>query len=92
MNLPTPASDDSSHSRGHKRKRAPAGEQSAGVASASEEEEEEVDEEQREAAKFVKYFDPNQNPDQRREIKRKSRALEREFQGETWPYLTTLGY
>lgn len=30
---------------------------------------------------FNKYFDPNQDPDVRREVKRKSRLLEREFNG-----------
>lgn len=32
--------------------------------------------------KFIRYFDPNQDADERRDIKRKSRALEREFNGE----------
>lgn len=31
--------------------------------------------------KFTKYFDPNQDPEIRRQIKRESRALEREFNG-----------
>jgi hypothetical protein len=32
--------------------------------------------------KFIRYFDPNQDADERRDLKRKSRALEREFNGE----------
>ena len=31
--------------------------------------------------KFTRYFDPNQDADERRDLKRKSRALEREFNG-----------
>lgn len=32
-------------------------------------------------AKFNRYFDPNQDPDERRDVKKQSRALERRFQG-----------
>lgn len=63
-NLPTPTSDGSSGRRGQKRKR-------AHVPSVTEE----LDQEE----KFRRFYDPDQNPDIRREIKRKSRALEREF-------------
>ena len=31
--------------------------------------------------KFTRYFDPNQDAEERRTIKRKSRALERDFNG-----------
>jgi hypothetical protein len=37
-----------------------------------------VDEEE---DKFTRYFDPNQDAEERRTIKRKSRALERDFNG-----------
>lgn len=67
--LPTPSSYDSESdtTRGQKRKRG--GEQTR---------EDESDEEE---ARFNRYFDPNQDPEERREVKRKSRALEREFHG-----------
>lgn len=35
-----------------------------------------------EEERFTRYFDPNQNADERRDIKRESRALDREFRGE----------
>lgn len=88
VSLPTPASDSSNEARGVKRKRLQPQRRATEVVeededdAPEEEEEEEVDEEEGEAAKFVRYFDPNQDPEVRREIKRKSRALEREFQGE----------
>lgn len=66
--LPTPVSEESSDTtRGQKRKRAPQGTQSLEVAEDDE--------------KFTRYFDPNQDPEIRRQVKRKSRALEREFNG-----------
>lgn len=70
--LPTPNSDDSAASRGQKRKRHETipGEQ-------GEEDEDFANEE----ARFNRYFDPNQDQDERREVKRKSRALERDFAG-----------
>lgn len=37
--------------------------------------------------KFTRYFDPNQDADERRDLKRKSRALERDFNGEQRLYL-----
>lgn len=70
--LPTPASDGSSDVRGQKRKRAEA-------AQNVEDDDDEDDED--EEARFNKYFDPNQDQEKRREVKRKSRALERDFQG-----------
>jgi len=63
--LPTPTSEGSDNTRGQKRK-AP---------------EEELDTDEEEELRFKKYFDPNQQADVRREVKRKSRALERDFQG-----------
>lgn len=65
--LPTPTSDSSTGTRGQKRKRshAPAATQ-------------EFDDDEE---KFRRFYDPDQNPDIRREIKRKTRALEREFAG-----------
>jgi hypothetical protein len=62
--LPTPTSENNDSSRGQKRKR---------VVVTVPEGDEETD-------KFNKYFDPNQDPDVRRDVKRRSRALEREFQ------------
>ena len=76
--LPTPSSENSDESRGQKRKRADACSTSH-VDEDAEEEDEDVGEERR----FNKYFDPNQDADERREIKRQSRALERDFQGES---------
>ena len=32
--------------------------------------------------RFNRYFDPNQNPERRREVKKQTRILDREFQGE----------
>ena len=66
--LPTPASDDS-EARGQKRKRG------GNDAMEDHDSDEEAEDE------FTKQYDPNQNPDERREVMRKSRALEREFQG-----------
>lgn len=44
-----------------------------------------------EEGKFNRYFDPNQDADERRKIKRKSRALEREFNGMFQPTLVICG-
>lgn len=69
VSLPTPTSDGSNDaSRGQKRKRVEV------VPSASQYEDPEEE-------RFNKYFDPNQDPEARRDVKRKSRALEREFNG-----------
>ena len=68
--LPTPASDSSSEARGQKRKRG------SGHARQNDEDSGEEDEDG-----FTRDYDPNQDPDERRKIMRKSRALEREFQG-----------
>lgn len=67
--LPTPVSDGSD-SRGQKRKLV-----QIEVAQDDSENEDEAE------ARFNKYFDPNEDPEVRRDIKRKSRALERDFQG-----------
>ena len=69
--LPTPTSDGSGDARGQKRKRV---EVRAGI-------HEEEDDEKEAERKFNQYFDPNQDTEERREVKRKSRALERDFQG-----------
>ncbi|TKA54394.1 hypothetical protein B0A55_12933 [Friedmanniomyces simplex] len=68
--LPTPTSD-ASDARGQKRKRVTL------PPAATQETEDQVDEDYK---KFHEFYDPNQDPDKRREQKRKSRALEREFQ------------
>lgn len=65
--LPTPVSDESETARGEKRKCGQHATQSLKVPS--------------EEDRFTQYFDPNQDPEQRRQVKRKSRALEREFNG-----------
>ncbi|OQO13736.1 hypothetical protein B0A48_01966 [Cryoendolithus antarcticus] len=66
--LPTPTSRHSDGaSSGQKRKRG--SDDSAASPCAAETDEQ----------KFNRYFDPNQDPEERREIKRKSRALERDF-------------
>lgn len=76
--LPTP-SDSSGEARGQKRKRT---EVQRGTNEHDEGgDDDDVVEATREQAKFNRYFDPNQDADERREVKRKSRALEREFQG-----------
>lgn len=65
--LPTPPSNDDHtvDARGQKRKR---------VAAPSV-----VTEEEAEDEAFTRYFDPNQNPDERRDVKRQFRELERGF-------------
>lgn len=73
INLPTPTSDPSDSSRGQKRKRS---EVQADATQGDQEDEVDSDEE-----KHTKYYDPNQDPEIRRQVKRKSRALEREFNG-----------
>ena len=73
-NLPTPTSaDEPGDSRTHKRRRTqePGRTGSPNVGAVDEEED-----------RFTRYFDPNQDADERRTIKRKSRALERDFNGE----------
>ncbi|KAK5174718.1 uncharacterized protein LTR77_001800 [Saxophila tyrrhenica] len=72
-NLPTPQSEGSSGAQGQKRKRG-----SLNAAPTHDEDDEDTDE--REERQFKKYFDPNQDPHVRRDVKRKSRALERDFQ------------
>lgn len=70
--LPTPTSvDDSGVPRAQKRRR------TQGPATTGSPNEEEADDED----KFTRYFDPNQDADERRILKRKSRALERDFNG-----------
>ena len=72
--LPTPASGENNTLRGQKRKRnvePPSGTQMTSGNGPDEDEE-----------RFNKYFDPNQDPEARRQTKREARALEREFNGE----------
>ncbi|KAK5137870.1 hypothetical protein LTR08_006639 [Meristemomyces frigidus] len=64
--LLTPTSDPSDTSRGQKRKRV-------------EIQPTQLTEEEQEEAKLVRYYDPNQNLDERREHKRKSRLIERDY-------------
>lgn len=67
--LPTPTSGGSNDARGgQKRKRT---DQPTSTQTYEDFEEE----------RFHRYFDPNQDAEERRTIKRKSRALEREFNG-----------
>ncbi|KAK5118433.1 hypothetical protein LTR62_002947 [Meristemomyces frigidus] len=69
--LPTPTSDadeNENESRGHKRKRTTIPPRGPQTQSEVEQEEE-----------FTRYFDPNQDPEMRRQVKKKVRALEREF-------------
>jgi non-structural maintenance of chromosomes element 4 len=77
--LPTPASEGSDAARGQKRKRT----------APTDDLEEEDDELNEEELRFNRYFDPNQDPEVRRDIKRKSRALEREFQGKSFNHRFT---
>lgn len=71
--LPTPTSADEHDAlRGQKRRRV----QSKNTAGSPNAEDSEGED------KFIRYFDPNQDADERRDIKRKSRALERAFNGE----------
>lgn len=72
--LPTPTSDTSGASTGQKRKRART--QAGATQEADIPEDQDPDD-----AKFTRYYDPNQNADQRRQVKRKSRAMIRELHG-----------
>lgn len=70
--LPTPDSaEEHGTQRAQKRRRV----SSRGAAGSPDGESEEEED------RFTRYFDPNQDADERRDIKRKSRALEREFNG-----------
>ncbi|KAK4898630.1 hypothetical protein LTR27_003802 [Elasticomyces elasticus] len=74
--LPTPTSDSPDAGRGQKRKRG-----NMSLPAATQEDEDE--------RKFTEYYDPNQDPEERREGKRKMRNLERDFNGlSTHPYQT----
>ncbi|KAK5729932.1 hypothetical protein LTR17_011571 [Elasticomyces elasticus] len=64
--LPTPTSDSPDAGRGQKRKRG-----NMSLPAATQEDEDE--------RKFTEYYDPNQDPEERREGKRKMRNLERDF-------------
>lgn len=70
--LPTPRSADEHDTRAQKRRRVTS-QGNAGSPNGNNEDDEE--------AKFKRYFDPNQDVDERRDIKRRIRALERGFNG-----------
>ena len=78
--LPTPSSDGSGASRGQKRKRTQA--QAGATQEADIPEDQDPDD-----AKFTRYYDPNQDAEKRRQVKRKSRAMIRALHGmwETGP-------
>ena len=80
-NLPTPLSGSSSDARGQKRKRVsmPARPQDHGIGDGGDDDDPE-DEDAIEA-RFNRYFNPNQDPEERRQVKKKSRALARGFVG-----------
>ncbi|EMC99256.1 hypothetical protein BAUCODRAFT_31590 [Baudoinia panamericana UAMH 10762] len=69
--LPTPNSDDSIDHRGQKRKRI-----ELRTDATQDDEEDDADSD---GGRFKKYYEPNQDAESRRQLKRKSRALEREF-------------
>lgn len=72
--LPTPSSDGSGASRGQKRKRTHA--QASATQEADVPEDQDPDD-----AKFTRYYDPNQDAEKRRQVKRKSRAMIRDIHG-----------
>jgi len=77
--LPTPTSvDEHGDLRAQKRRR------TQGPGATGSPNDEGVDNEE---DKFTRYFDPNQDAEERRTLKRKSRALERDFNGRWTLYL-----
>lgn len=72
--LPTPSSDESEETRGQKRKRV--------HLTQADDIPDDVDPTEK---RFNRYFNPNQDPDLRRQVKKKSRALERRFNGAERP-------
>jgi hypothetical protein len=71
--LPTPTSvDEAGDSRAQKRRRIQRPDATGSPNDDAVDEEED---------RFTRYFDPNQDAEERRTIKRKSRALERDFNG-----------
>jgi hypothetical protein len=71
--LPTPTSvDEGGDSRAHKRRRTQRPDATGSPNDDAVDEEED---------RFTRYFDPNQDAEERRTLKRKSRALERDFNG-----------
>lgn len=73
--LPTPTSDDTSGSHSHSAKRRRLDASRGRRASAPD------DDDDDEEYEGQKWYDPTQDQAERQEIKRKSRALEREFNG-----------
>jgi hypothetical protein len=70
--LPTPTSVDEHGSARAQKRRRTQGPETTGSPN---------DEEDDEEGKFTRWFDPNQDAEERRILKRKSRALERKFNG-----------
>ncbi|KAK5114766.1 hypothetical protein LTR85_010079 [Meristemomyces frigidus] len=83
FSLPTPTSDPSDASRGHKRKRVevldPQGEAYEDEEDARFSRHVKPREGEDEEAHFNRHFNPHQDPKKRAELKRKSRALENEY-------------
>lgn len=73
-----PGSDTRDTARGQKRKRA---EPQPATKADDIDSDGEVPQAPEDEEKFNRYYNPAQDPEQRRQVKRKSRALEREFNG-----------
>jgi len=82
--LPTPTSDEHRGSRANKRRRTNDQDESP---SASQRRDEDGEEDQEESRRESRYYDPGQDHGERRDVKRKSRALEREFNDNRDDYL-----
>ena len=76
--LPTPDSDTRDAARGQKRKRV---EPRSATQAEDIDSDGEIPQDPEDIEKFNRYYNPAQDPEQRRQVKRKSRALEREFNG-----------
>ncbi|SMQ49177.1 unnamed protein product [Zymoseptoria tritici ST99CH_1A5] len=74
--LPTPGSDSSGAGLGQKRKRGNTQPMPTQATDAGDDDDGDTD---KESKRFNRYYDPNQDKDQRRQVKRKSRKLERDF-------------
>lgn len=82
--LPTPSTENSDASRGQKRKRHQHTQQLTQPSDIPDD----VDPED---PTYNRYFDPDQKPEARRDVKRKSRALHRQFQGRRFGHLSCAG-
>lgn len=78
--LPTPSTENSDASRGQKRKRPQHTQQLTQPSDIPDD----VDPED---PTYNRYFDPDQKIEARRDVKRKSRALHRQFQGKRFAHL-----